>query len=610
MPSRQTKGVTQQLLRLTQQDDVGLTDGQLLDSFTHRRDEAALSALIKRHAPMVWGVCRRLLRNHHDTEDAFQATFLVLVRKASTVRDKESLTNWLYGVARQTAVRLRAIVARRQRWEQQVINIPEPVAAESNRDNGLQTMLDQELSALPKKYRLLIILCDLEGKTRKEAAGRLGCPEGTVNGRLARARVMLARRLARRGLVVPVGTLASVLLQNASIASIPPKILSSAIDFATHFARGRMLAGTMSVQVADLTHGVLKAMLLNKLKKVSLAVMFLAGALGMCAWFSRIDAAELPPSQSEGTDTAKSAPGQFLAEQEEPPSKPTADNSGKPKAEEIEKKQLESRLSIKSGHFVVKAGKTMEIWLDGAKRRVDQTNGDGDRAIKCLNEKICITWTPAPPGVRPQIYCWDRDTAEKSKVHIPTDPRKIGILTGHFVNMVNFPIDRWITRNDRSEAVVSENTLDGRKVWKVAFKINPGTSVKDWSFTYWSDPCYDLSIVRLESEFGDPKTDYKETVQTELQFLSSSSSWLPYKAIWFPKKSLVHRYENEKLVQKELIEMKEVRLNAKIDPKLFEFEGLGLPKGTSVSNQSTGERGEWDGEKLIPSKPGRKRPPQ
>src|SRR5262249_62375707 len=140
------------------------------------------------------------LRSHHDAEDAFQATFLVLVKKAATLPDKEMVGNWLYGVAHQTAVRMRAIAAKRGVREKQVTVMPEPATAEQYIWNDLAPVVDEELSRLPDKYRVLIVLCDLEGVTRKEVARRLDIPEGTAASRLAAARGMLAKRLTRRGI--------------------------------------------------------------------------------------------------------------------------------------------------------------------------------------------------------------------------------------------------------------------------------------------------------------------------------------------------------------------------------------------------------------------------
>src|SRR4051794_9442977 len=141
---------------------AGLTDGQLLEGFISRRDGAALEALVQRHGPMVWGVCRRVLRNEHDAEDAFQATFLVLVRKAASIASTELLANWLYGVAHRTALKARATAARRKGREKQVAEMPEPAVAEQHLWGDLQPLLDAELSRLPDKYRVVVVLCDLE----------------------------------------------------------------------------------------------------------------------------------------------------------------------------------------------------------------------------------------------------------------------------------------------------------------------------------------------------------------------------------------------------------------------------------------------------------------
>ena len=177
-----TEGSLLSLRKLGGQLDYDVSDEQLLTAFAQLGDAAALSSLVERHSTLVWGVCRRLLRNTHDAEDAFQATFLVLVRKAATIRDKKALANWLHGVARQTAVRVRALSVKRHARETQLTDLPEQIGCEPDAPHELLAVLDQELRHLPYKYRIVILLCDLEGKTRKEAARELGCPEGTVAG--------------------------------------------------------------------------------------------------------------------------------------------------------------------------------------------------------------------------------------------------------------------------------------------------------------------------------------------------------------------------------------------------------------------------------------------
>jgi RNA polymerase sigma factor (sigma-70 family) len=299
MATGQMSEVIQHLRRaVLLHDGAGLTDGQLLDDYLRRRDEAALAALVRRHGPMVWGVCRRLLRNQHDAEDAFQATFLVLVRKAAGVLPREMVANWLYGVAHQTALKARATTAKRRTRERQVADMPEPAMSEQNLWHDLQPLLDQELSRLPDNYRVAIVLCDLEGKTRKEAARQLGVPEGTLAARVARGRVILAKRLARYGLTVSGGALGTMLAQEVASAGVPTSVVSSTVKAASLFAAGQTAAaGLISAKAAALTEGVLKSMLLSKLK-VAVVVMLAIGALAIVASAlpDRTVAAE-PPSR-------------------------------------------------------------------------------------------------------------------------------------------------------------------------------------------------------------------------------------------------------------------------------------------------------------------------
>jgi RNA polymerase sigma factor (sigma-70 family) len=283
MPASQMSEVVQHLRRAgLLRDAAQWTDGRLLESFVSRRDEAALEALVRRHGPMVWGVCRRVLGDHHDAEDAFQATFLVLVRRAASIRT--NCGSWLYGVAHRTALKARATRAKRRARERSAIEMPEPAVTEQDRWCDLQALLDQELSRLPEKYRTVIVLCDLEGKTGREAVRQLGCPEGTVASRLARGRRMLAKRLARRGLAVSGGALAGALSQKATAACVPASVLSSTIKAATRVAAGQAAAsGPISVRVAALTEGVMKAMSFNMLRAV-VAGLGIIGAALLGAW--------------------------------------------------------------------------------------------------------------------------------------------------------------------------------------------------------------------------------------------------------------------------------------------------------------------------------------
>jgi RNA polymerase sigma factor (sigma-70 family) len=259
------------------------TDAQLLEAFLARRDAGALEALVRRHAPMVWGVCRRTLADHHDAEDAFQATFLVLVRRAASVRTRERLANWLYGVAHKTACKAGQRAAKRSARERQVSPMPEPRAAES-RDCAfgpeLCQLLHEELSRLPAKYRAPIVLCDLEDKSRVEAARQLRLPEGTVASRLARGRALLARRLTRHGLAVSAASVAALWSRQAS-GALPDALLTRTVKAVGLLAAGRTLtAGLLSAEAPPLTDAVLRALTAPR-RRAAGAVLLLAGlALG------------------------------------------------------------------------------------------------------------------------------------------------------------------------------------------------------------------------------------------------------------------------------------------------------------------------------------------
>jgi RNA polymerase sigma factor (sigma-70 family) len=260
-------------LALAPADGVAPTDGQLLARFAAARDQDAFAALVARHGALVLGVCRRVLGHEQDAEDAFQATFLVLARKAGSIGWADTAGPWLYEVANRTALEARAVVRRRRARETQVEVIPQPAVPEGE-PLDWRPLLDQELCRLPKKYRGAVVLCELQGRTRREAAAELGIPEGTLSSRLATARRLLAQRLARRGLALPAAGLAALGGSTAS-AAVPITLAGSTIKSAVLVAVG--LAG--EAPAAVLMKGVLRAMFLTKLKLAAGLVM-VATALG------------------------------------------------------------------------------------------------------------------------------------------------------------------------------------------------------------------------------------------------------------------------------------------------------------------------------------------
>ena len=257
----------------------GMTDGQLLEEFLSRREEgaeAAFAALVALHGPMVWNVCQSVLPDAHAAEDAFQATFLILVRKAGSIRHRDTLGAWLYGVARRVAVRAKRDATRRQRHEGQgtKMEAASRAAGDPSRREQLE-VLHQELDRLPEKYRTAVILCHLEGRTHAEAARLLKCPTGTVSVRVARARELLRGRLTRRGLALPAALAGMALLPEAArAAAIPSGLAESTIKAAMRVAAGKTTAaGLVPVAVAQLTEGVIKTMFMTKLAVTASGVL-------------------------------------------------------------------------------------------------------------------------------------------------------------------------------------------------------------------------------------------------------------------------------------------------------------------------------------------------
>jgi RNA polymerase sigma factor (sigma-70 family) len=262
-------------------DGGGLTDGQLLECYLIRKDEAAFEALVRRHGPMVLGMCRRMLRHAQDAEDAFQATFLVLIRKAASISQRDLLGNWLYGVAYRTALDMRGNLTRLRAHEKQMGAMPEPKVEDREQTwRDLQPVLDQELNHLPDMYRVAIVLCDLQGRTRRDAARHLGIPAGTLSGRLTTARQLLASRLARNGLHLTCGGLVAALEPPFASACVPAATLATTVDAARTIAVGGMASQVISTRVQALAEGVMQTMVIKKVKTVTALLLVVVVAIG------------------------------------------------------------------------------------------------------------------------------------------------------------------------------------------------------------------------------------------------------------------------------------------------------------------------------------------
>ncbi|MGP0062793.1 MAG: sigma-70 family RNA polymerase sigma factor [Isosphaeraceae bacterium] len=337
---RRDGAVLRQLRILFNIGTIGeMTDGQLLERFAIDPDEVAelaFSALVERHGALVWRVCLAILRDEHDAEDAFQATFLVLVRRARSLWVQDSLGPWLHQVACRTASCLRASVIRRRRHERRRAerDSTQSVEIATPRDSDRDTALHEEINRLPEKYRAPIVLCDLEGRSHREAARALGWPIGTVKSRQSQARGLLRDRLSRRGIgLSAVGAVVESLRQSAA-AAVAKELSRSTVNASMQQA-GRLVAGiTISSQVLTLTQGVLQIMLWIRLRFLTVAAVGFGIASGGASVYvcgsqepnpkegqavskrSEIDSSRSGPSKNGAGRSAIDSPRQRLRAQQ------------------------------------------------------------------------------------------------------------------------------------------------------------------------------------------------------------------------------------------------------------------------------------------------------
>jgi RNA polymerase sigma factor (sigma-70 family) len=275
-----------------------LDDRDLLQRFVTRRDEAAFTLLMERHGPMVLGVCRRVLRDAHEADDAFQATFFVLVHKARSIGRPERLGPWLHGVAYRTAARARDQARRRARTRETAPALDGDPATQAE-GAELRQLLDEELARLARKLRAPLVLCYLEGKTTDEVARLLGCPRGTVLSRLARGRDRLRDRLIRRGFSSSLWAPALVSVQKSASALVPAKMAEKTIKAAALTAAGKAANDAMSAPAAALTRGELRAMFLSKVKLVASVVLALSLGVAACIVGARWALADPPAAAAK-----------------------------------------------------------------------------------------------------------------------------------------------------------------------------------------------------------------------------------------------------------------------------------------------------------------------
>jgi RNA polymerase sigma factor (sigma-70 family) len=303
MSQRPLSGVLRYLRQATA-NSAGVPDARLLERFALAGDAAAFELLVWRHGPMVHGVCRRLLRQEQDAEDAFQAAFLALARRAHAVGRRGSVGGWLYRVAYRVALDARGRAAKRCARERPVADLTavpgrgDPCAEAAARE--LWRALDDEVNRLPERYRIPFVLCCLQGRSNAEAAREVGCLVKTIESRLARARARLRARLVQRGFCVPAGLTGVLLSQSAVGAGVPPVLVAATLRAATTAGTRAAAGGLISANVLALTEGVLRVMFVTKLKLAAAVLLAAVVATGVGGWGYQAWAADGPGGRAEG----------------------------------------------------------------------------------------------------------------------------------------------------------------------------------------------------------------------------------------------------------------------------------------------------------------------
>jgi RNA polymerase sigma factor (sigma-70 family) len=308
------------LRRLTARYGDSATDHELLQRFVARREESAFAALVERHAAMVLGLCRSILRNHHDAEDIFQAVFLVLARKAGSIRKGDCVGSWLYAVAYRLAHKARVRAGKRHVCERRAAMPAEQTPMDEVTWGELRDILHEEVSRLPEKYRAAVVLCYWEGRTHEQAGQQLGCAKSTIKDRLEKARAMLRKRLARRGLMLPAAWFAASLSEGTS-AAVSVELVQTTVRGALLFSLGQMPEGIVSSKAVACAQSALQTMLVSKLK-YGLALVLMLGVLGGGAGMTAFYKMAAPENEPEASATAaepKNEPEALATEEPLPP---------------------------------------------------------------------------------------------------------------------------------------------------------------------------------------------------------------------------------------------------------------------------------------------------
>src|SRR5579871_718250 len=314
MAERPWNSILDHIRTLAARSDAPASDAELLRRFVSHDEEAAFEMLLRRHGPMVLRVARRVLGSESDAEDVFQATFLLLARRAGAIRKRESVASWLHGVSHRLALSARGKRARRQERERRAAEARAMETPPGSAWNELEETLHDVLAQLPAKYRTPLIQCYLEGWTHEEVARQLGKPLGTVRSWLARGRELLRKRLVRRGISLSVEGAGAALLASAcaTAEAVPPALRMTTLKAAYLFAKGENAMTLISPAVADLVRKGLIAMTIAKLKSGAAWVLLVTFLVAGSGWAAHRTLGEKTPEPKETAE--KAAPKQTVSE--------------------------------------------------------------------------------------------------------------------------------------------------------------------------------------------------------------------------------------------------------------------------------------------------------
>jgi RNA polymerase sigma factor (sigma-70 family) len=573
----------------------GLTDLQLLERFTCHRDETAFQALVERHGPMVLRVCRAVLRDPADADDAFQATFLVLVRRAGSLWVRESLGPWLFQVAGRTAARARLAAVRRRRYELRAAEMVARPPHEGECDD-LVRLVHEEVSRLPERYRTAVVLCLLEGLTTEQAAQHLNCPVGTVHSRLARGREQLRRRLSRRGLAAPAGIWAVGCARKGASAAVPPALADSTIRAALRLAIGHVSAGAVPTSVAALTGMILRTMLMAKIR-VTMATLLLV--VGVVAVGGGVLSRQGPGDRKlrEASQVKGAGPVNNIAPQRAESDKPAGAEAAKAptasKALETAKAAIAAnRSAVKSivltGKYHV-AGKVTKVGTEPSNdvtmrprkpfdaRGTFEYKGDGFGGFK--------RWLKSTPD--PMNVVGETRALNKGVVYDAQDPtrgyvRAAEEFLSERADNLEFYRDHWFTEIGLEPDDIMKLVKEKPSNWTTTVEPDGAITIATtdepkWRVTATIDPkkAYMLRHVEGPSAIYVYDNDWEKDKASGVWYLACTRRI--YRMI-FPEGS--HWEETIDLV------VDKARFNEPIPEKDFTFRGLGLKVGSKVHDMS------------------------